>query len=55
MMIGHCGWGEVLFVRMSAVGAAPRLFRVLYRIAGSDMDFDPEFPPLDDPTRIRAT
>jgi glycosyltransferase involved in cell wall biosynthesis len=56
MMIGHCGWGEVLFVK-DVWPAVPLLgyFEFFYRVAGSDLDFDPEFPPPSfDPTRIRT-
>src|SRR6202047_3942070 len=56
MMIGHCGWGEVLFVK-DVWPSVPLLgyFEFFYRVAGSDMDFDPEFPPPSfDPTRIRV-
>ncbi len=56
VMIGHCGWGEVLFVK-DVWPSVPLLgyFEFFYRVAGSDMDFDPEFPPAsDDPTRIRV-
>jgi glycosyltransferase involved in cell wall biosynthesis len=56
IMIGHCGWGEVLFVK-DVWPSAPLLgyFEFFYRVAGSDLDFDPEFPPAAfDPTRIRV-
>ncbi|MBV9014182.1 MAG: glycosyltransferase family 4 protein [Alphaproteobacteria bacterium] len=56
IMIGHCGWGEVLFVK-DVWPSTPLLgyFEFFYRVAGSDLDFDPEFPPVSfDPTRIRT-
>src|SRR5205823_4482915 len=42
VMIGHCGWGEVLFVK-DVWPSVPLLgyFEFFYRVAGSDMDFDP--------------
>jgi glycosyltransferase involved in cell wall biosynthesis len=57
IMIGHCGWGEVIFVK-DVWPNVPLLgyFEFFYRVTGSDLDFDPEFPPPDsvDPTRIRT-
>jgi len=56
VVIGHCGWGEVLFIK-DVWPSVPLLgyFEFFYRIAGSDLDFDPEFPPAsDDPIRIRV-
>src|SRR5207302_10287058 len=45
IMIGHCGWGEVLFVK-DVWPNVPLLgyFEFFYRVSGSDLDFDPEFP-----------
>lgn len=57
IMIGHCGWGEVIFVK-DVWPDVPLLgyFEFFYRVAGSDLDFDSEFPlPSSvDPTRIRT-
>jgi len=55
LVIGHTGWGEVLFVK-EVWPTVPLLgyFEFFYRTTGSDLDFDPEFPPApDDPIRIR--
>ena len=56
VVIGHCGWGEVLFIK-DVWPSVPLLgyFEFFYRKFGSDLDFDPEFPPAsDDPMRIRV-
>jgi glycosyltransferase involved in cell wall biosynthesis len=55
LIVGHTGWGEVLFVK-DVWPSVPLLgyFEFFYRVVGSDLDFDPEFPPgSDDPIRIR--
>ena len=55
LVVGHTGWGEVLFVK-DVWPSVPLLgyFEFFYRVVGSDLDFDPEFPPgSDDPIRIR--
>ena len=55
LVIGHTGWGEALFIK-DVWPSVPLLgyFEFFYRPAGSDLDFDPEFPPsADDPIRIR--
>jgi glycosyltransferase involved in cell wall biosynthesis len=55
LVIGHTGWGEALFVK-DVWPSVPLLgyFEFFYRTVGSDLDFDPEFPPSpDDPIRIR--
>jgi glycosyltransferase involved in cell wall biosynthesis len=55
LVIGHTGWGEALFVK-DVWPLVPLLgyFEFFYRTVGSDLDFDPEFPPSpDDPIRIR--
>jgi glycosyltransferase involved in cell wall biosynthesis len=55
VVVGHTGWGEVLFVK-DVWPSVPLLgyFEFFYRVVGSDLDFDPEFPPgADDPIRIR--
>jgi glycosyltransferase involved in cell wall biosynthesis len=49
IVIGHNGWGETLFVK----DVWPRIpllnyFEFFYRAVGSDVDFDPEFPPDPD-------
>jgi glycosyltransferase involved in cell wall biosynthesis len=46
IVIGHNGWGEILFVK----DVWPRIpllgyFEFFYRANGSDLDFDSEFPP----------
>jgi glycosyltransferase involved in cell wall biosynthesis len=48
-VIGHNGWGEILYVK----DVLPRTrllgyFEFFYRASGSDVDFDPEFPPEPD-------
>src|SRR5258708_2394069 len=56
IIIGHCGWGEVLFTK-DVWPAVPLLgyFEFFYRSSGSDLDFDPEFPPsADDIMRVRV-
>jgi len=56
IVIGHCGWGEVTFVK-DVWPNAPLLgyFEFFYRATGSDVDFDSEFPPLpDDVLRLRV-
>jgi glycosyltransferase involved in cell wall biosynthesis len=49
IVIGHGGWGETMFVK--AVWPATPLLsycEFFYRSSGSDIDFDPEFPPEAD-------
>jgi glycosyltransferase involved in cell wall biosynthesis len=48
-VIGHNGWGEMLYVK-DVWPSAPQLgyFEFFYRAEGSDVDFDPEFPPEPD-------
>lgn len=46
LVIGHNGWGEMLFVK----DALPQVksvgyFEFFYRASGQDVGFDPEFPP----------
>lgn len=56
IVIGHCGWGEVIFVK-DVWPNAPLLgyFEFFYRATGSDLDFDKEFPPSpDDVLRLRV-
>jgi glycosyltransferase involved in cell wall biosynthesis len=56
LVIGHNGWGEILYVK-DVWPKIPLLgyFEFFYRSAGSDLDFDPEFPTgPEDPMRIRT-
>lgn len=56
IVIGHCGWGEVIFVK-DVWPSAPLLgyFEFFYRASGSDLDFDGEFPPSpEDVLRLRV-
>jgi glycosyltransferase involved in cell wall biosynthesis len=56
LIVGHNGWGEILYVK-DVWSGAPLLgyFEFFYRVAGSDVDFDPEFPPPPDvATRLRT-
>ena len=56
IVIGHCGWGEVIFVK-DVWPSAPLLgyFEFFYRATGSDLDFDNEFPTSpDDVLRLRV-
>src|SRR5579863_902002 len=53
--IGHTGWGELLFIK-DVWPNVPMLgyFEFFYRVAGSDLNFDPEFPGgPEDAMRIR--
>jgi glycosyltransferase involved in cell wall biosynthesis len=55
IVIGHTGWGELIFIK-DVWPNVPMLgyFEFWYRFAGSDIDFDPEFPPgPDDAMRLR--
>jgi glycosyltransferase involved in cell wall biosynthesis len=56
VVIGHNGWGEILYVK-DVWPKVPLLgyFEFFYRAQGSDVDFDPEFPPeADAPLRLRT-
>jgi glycosyltransferase involved in cell wall biosynthesis len=56
VVIGHNGWGEILFVK-DVWPHTPLLgyFEFFYRASGSDVDFDREFPPESDaPMRLRT-
>jgi glycosyltransferase involved in cell wall biosynthesis len=56
IVIGHNGWGEILYVK-DLWPQTPLLgyFEFFYRANGSDVDFDPEFPPEPDaPMRLRT-
>jgi glycosyltransferase involved in cell wall biosynthesis len=46
LIIGHCGWGETLFVK-NVFPAVPLLtnFEFFYHSSGADVGFDPEFAP----------
>lgn len=49
IVIGHNGWGEILYTK-DVWPRTPLLgyFEFFYRAGGSDVDFDPEFPPESD-------
>lgn len=49
LVIGHSGWGETFYVK-DVWPSAPLLnyFEFFYRVAGSDIGFDPEFRPDPD-------
>jgi glycosyltransferase involved in cell wall biosynthesis len=56
IVIGHTGWGELLFVK-DVWPSVPLLgyFEFFYRSSGSDLDFDPEFPAtMEDVLRVRV-
>lgn len=56
IVVGHTGWGELLFIK-DVWPSVPLLgyFEFFYRAAGSDLDFDAEFPPTsEDVMRVRA-
>ena len=56
LIIGHCGWGETLFVK-DVFPNVPLLanFEFYYHAHGVDVDFDPEFVSVfSDPSRLRA-
>lgn len=56
IVIGHNGWGEILYVK-DVWPQTPLLgyFEFFYQPRGSDVDFDPEFPPETDmPMRLRT-
>jgi glycosyltransferase involved in cell wall biosynthesis len=56
IVIGHNGWGEILYVK-DVWPQTPLLgyFEFFYRANGSDIDFDPEFPPeADAAERLRT-
>jgi glycosyltransferase involved in cell wall biosynthesis len=56
IVIGHNGWGEILYVK-DVWPHIPLLgyFEFFYRPSGSDVDFDPEFPPeADAPVQLRT-
>jgi glycosyltransferase involved in cell wall biosynthesis len=47
LVVGHCGWGETLFIK-DVFPDAPLLayFEFFYHPQGADVGFDPEFAPL---------
>jgi glycosyltransferase involved in cell wall biosynthesis len=48
LIVGHCGWGETLFLKEIWPGAKQLLYAEFYtRPYGLDVDFDPEFPKPD--------
>lgn len=49
VIVGHCGWGETLFVK-DVFPDAPMLtyFEFFYHCHGADVGFDPEFAPAGD-------
>ncbi len=54
VVIGHPGWGETLHLKEIWPAARLILFgEYYYRTQGGDVDFDPEFPPLDLAAKLR--
>lgn len=56
IIIGHCGWGETLFVK-DLFPDAPVLtyFEFYFHAEGADLNFDPEFASLfREPDRLRT-
>ncbi len=56
LVIGHNGWGEILYVK-DVWPSVPLLgyFEFFYRAEGADVDFDPEFPAAaGDAMRLRT-
>ena len=56
LIVGHCGWGETLFIK-DVFPDAPLLanFEFFYHAHGVDADFDPEFVSIfNNPSRLRA-
>jgi glycosyltransferase involved in cell wall biosynthesis len=56
IVIGHTGWGELLFIK-DVWPKVPLLgyFEFYYRAVGSDLDFDAEFPAtVEDVMRVRV-
>ena len=55
LIVGHCGWGETLFVK-DVFPDVPLLanFEFYYHSHGVDVNFDPEFTSIfNDPSRLR--
>src|ERR1035438_3586127 len=57
IVVGHCGWGETLFVK-DVFPNVPLLtyFEFFYHAQGADVGFDPEFGAsnADDPARLQV-
>jgi len=57
IIVGHCGWGETLFVK-NVYPTVPVLmnFEYFYHATGADVGFDPEFAPAspDDHSRLQV-
>jgi glycosyltransferase involved in cell wall biosynthesis len=56
IIVGHCGWGETLFVK-DVFPDVPLLsyFEFFFHPHGVDVDFDPEFTSVfNDPSRLRC-
>src|SRR6202050_4766068 len=56
LIVGHCGWGETLFIK-DVFPDVPLLanFEFFYHAHGVDADFDPEFISIfNEPSRLRA-
>lgn len=57
IVVGHCGWGETLFVK-DVFPNVPQLsyFEFFYQARGADVGFDPEFAPCaeDDHSRLQV-
>jgi glycosyltransferase involved in cell wall biosynthesis len=57
LIVGHCGWGETLFVK-SVFAHTPLLsnFEFFYHAEGADVGFDSEFAPAraDDAPRLQV-
>jgi glycosyltransferase involved in cell wall biosynthesis len=57
LIVGHCGWGETLFLKDVWPNAKQLLYAEFFTAAhGLDVNFDPEFPSLDlaGAARVRA-
>lgn len=56
LIVGHCGWGETLFVKDVFPDVALLAnFEFYYHTHGVDVNFDPEFVSVfSDPSRLRA-
>ncbi|MFP1642969.1 glycosyltransferase [Pontitalea aquivivens] len=56
VILGHPGWGETLFLRDVWPGARLLVYaELMYRAAGLDTDFDPEFARPDLDRRVLTT
>jgi glycosyltransferase involved in cell wall biosynthesis len=56
LIVGHCGWGETLFVK-DVFPDVPLLanFEFYYHASGVDVGFDPEFVSIfQEPSRLRS-